>query len=138
MRRYLMLAARLLFALYFGMATINYILNYSQTIQGMTRVGVPIPELVLPITIVLFAAAVVALIVGWKAHYFAAGLAVAMVIITLFYHSAIGDPLQLRAFLSNFAVIAGLLMLVANGSGPLSVDEGHGIEEPEGRVRRAA
>lgn len=136
--RYLAPVARLAFVVYFANAVYNYLTNYSGTLQGMARFGVPLPEVALPVTIVVFVLGIVSLLIGYQTRIMAGALAVWMLVITVFYHAGIADPLQLRAFLSNFAVIAGLLLLVTNGAGPLSLDErSHPVGETEPRHKAA-
>jgi putative oxidoreductase len=38
------------------------------------------------------------------------------------FHSNFGDQIQMIMFLKNVSIAGGFLLLVANGSGPLSID----------------
>jgi putative oxidoreductase len=38
------------------------------------------------------------------------------------FHNNFADPIQWVMFLKNLAIAGGLLLLVANGAGPLSLD----------------
>ena len=67
------------------------------------------------------------LILGWKARLAAAGLAVFVAVITPIFHNFWAMPaaqqmMQQQAFFKNFAIVGGLLVVVAFGAGGWSLD----------------
>ena len=68
-----------------------------------------------------------ALIVGWRTHWAALGLAIYCVLTAYFFHNfwAVPDAQvagQTIHFLKNIAIAGGFLGLMAWGAGPLSLD----------------
>lgn len=114
------LAARILLALLFLLSGVNKIAQYSGTAGYMEAAGVP--AALLPVVIVVEVLGALALIVGWKTRLVSFLLAGYTVLAALIFHAKIGDPNQLAHFLKNLSIAGGLLLLVVNGAGPLSVD----------------
>jgi putative oxidoreductase len=85
-------------------------------------------DLLLVITIVIELGGGIALVLGWKARLAALVLFLWMIPVTLIFHNFWGVPAdqamnQQIHFLKNLAIMGGMLMIMANGPGPLSVDK---------------
>ena len=94
--------------------------SYAATAGYMDSTGVP-GEL-LPVVIAFEVLAAIALVVGWKTRLTAFLLAGFTLLSGLVFHSNFADQMQMIMFLKNVAIAGGLLLLVANGAGPLSLD----------------
>lgn len=115
---------RLLLALMFVLAGVNKIFSYQGTQGFMDSMGVP--GALLPLVIALEVLGGLALVAGWQARISAFLLAGFTVVATLVFHSNLGDQTQYLFFMKNLAITGGLLMIVALGAGPLSIDERRG------------
>jgi putative oxidoreductase len=118
--RYLELGGRILLAALFLLAGLSKISGYGATGAYMASMGVS-PAL-LPLVIATEVLGALAVIAGWHARIAAFLLAGFSVLAASLFHHNFGDPTQLILFLSDVAVAGGLLTLVANGAGPLSLD----------------
>ncbi|MEO0868550.1 MAG: DoxX family protein, partial [Cyanobacteria bacterium J06642_11] len=64
----------------------------------------------------------ISLIIGYQAQIGAILLLVFLIPATLMFHNPIADPTQMIQFMKNLAIMGGLLMVVAFGAGPISLD----------------
>ena len=86
----------------------------------MSAMGVP--GAMLPSAIVTELAGAAAIIVGWNTRVVAFLLAGYALVTGILFHSNFGDQIEMVMFLKNVSIAGGLLLLVANGAGPLSLD----------------
>ena len=63
------------------------------------------------------------ILLGFFSRYAALALVAFTVVTTLIFHSELGDRTQLLFFAKNFALVAGLLLLVANGPGGQAINQ---------------
>lgn len=111
---------RVLLALMFVLAGINKISGYAGMQGYMESMGVP--GALLPVVIVLEVLGGLLLMLGWHTRITAFLLAGFTIIATLIFHSNLGDQTQMLFFMKNLSIAGGLLMVVAHGAGPYSVD----------------
>ena len=102
--------------------------GFEANLKVMTAKGLPMPEVLLAVTIALVFAGGVMILFGWYARTAAIVLAVWMVPITLYYHAFWdADPAQVfnqtTHFMKNLAIFGLLLHLFAVGPGPLSLHD---------------
>ena len=121
------LLARILLAFIFLQSGFDKVLNYGKSIGLMTARGVPEPQILLPLAIAVLFMGGAMILVGWKARLGALALIAFMIPVTLYFHGywAYPEPQQLNQFhhfVKNLAIIGGLLMILGQGSGALSVD----------------
>ena len=114
------LAGRLFLAALFLVSGLGKIAGYSETVAYMSALGVP--GALLPLVIVTEIAGAVAIVVGWNTRLVAFLLAGYSLLTALLFHRNFGDQIQMIMFLKNVSIAGGLLLLVANGAGPLSLD----------------
>lgn len=114
------LAGRILIASVFLISGLMKIGFYAATAGYMDAMGVP--RALLPVVIAFEVLSATALIVGWKTRLTAFLLAGFTLLSGLVFHSNFADQLQMVMFLKNIAITGGLLLLVANGAGTLSLD----------------
>lgn len=136
------LLGRVLLALIFLMSAAgNKIPNFSNVAELMEGQGVPMPQVMLAGAIVFLLAGSVSIILGFKARLGATLLLIFLVLATYFFHdfwtwpedamwvlstnSEVKMPVQqieMISFMKNLALMGAMLFVVANGSGPMSLD----------------
>ena len=114
------MAGRVLLALLFLLAGGSKLGAYGATVAYMSSAGVP--GALLPAVIAAEIGGALAIILGWKTRVAAALLAAFSVLTALTFHNNFADQIQMIMFLKNLSIAGGLLLLVANGAGPLSID----------------
>ena len=100
---------RLFISALFLIEAVKKFLNPDESIMYMDGFGVPeflfypalLVELILPLL----------LIVGYKIRISALALAVFTIIVTLIFHTDFSNNMQMIAFLKNFAITGGLMVL---------------------------
>ena len=80
------------------------------------------PSALLPLVIATEVVGAIAIIVGWKTRITAFLLAGFTLLSALFFHNNFGDQNQTLMFLKDVSITGAFLLLVANGAGPLSID----------------
>jgi putative oxidoreductase len=105
----------------------NKIPQFSDVAGFMAAEGVPLPRLMLAGAIVFLIAGSLSIILGYKARLGAALLLVFLLLATWFFHDfwTFGGQerqMQMIHFMKNLALIGTMIFLVANGSGPCSLD----------------
>ena len=118
----------LLTAIFFLSAVGNKIPNFQGTAASMADAGVPLPSLMLVGAIVFLIAGSLSIIVGYRARIGAALLAVFLLLATYFFHdfwTLEGEQAQQQTiqFMKNLALLGAMLMIMARGAGPWSLDE---------------
>ena len=104
--------------------------GFEPNLAVMVKKGLPMPEVLLILTIIMVFAGGLMILLGWYARTAALVLAFWMVPITIYYHAFWdADPAQLfnqtTHFMKNLAITGALLHLFAVGPGPCSLhDEG--------------
>jgi putative oxidoreductase len=124
------LAGRILIGLLFLPAGISKIPGWENTAGYMASKGVPLVALALVITIVVEIVAAAMVIVGYKARIGAAALFLWLIPVTFMMHDFwnIADAgqkmIQMIMFNKNVALMGTMLLIMAFGSGPRSLDKG--------------
>jgi putative oxidoreductase len=114
------LAGRILLAAMFLISGLGKIGNYTATVGYMAAAGVP--GALLPLVIATEVLGAISIIVGWKTRITAFLLAGFTLLTALFFHNNLGDQTQTLLFLKNVSITGAFLLLLANGAGPLSID----------------
>ena len=120
-------AGRIFLALIFVVSGIGKITGYAGTASYMASKGLPLVDVLLPMTILIELGGGLLLALGWKARWAAAALLLFLIPTTLIFHQFWGiDPklaqMQKIHFLKNVAIMGGMLMVLAIGAGAWSVD----------------
>lgn len=120
---------RIMLATIFLMSAVgNKIPNFSGVAEYMASEGVPAPKLLLFGAIVFLVAGSLSVILGLKARLGAGLLFVFLLLATYFFHDfwTLSDPheseMQMIQFMKNLSMMGAMLFIMANGSGPLSLD----------------
>ncbi len=119
---------RLMIATIFLMSAAgNKIPQFNSVAGYMASKGVPAPKIMLVGAIVFLILGSVSIIVGYKARLGAALLLVFLIFATYFFHDfwnfqgAEQQP-QMIQFMKNLSMMGTMVFLMANGSGPASMD----------------
>lgn len=128
-KTYAPLLGRILLSFLFLQSGFEKVLNYNKTLALVNALGIPAPQILLPLAIAVLFIGAIMILIGWKAHWGALLLIAFMIPATLFFHSYwnLPEALQLdqfHHFAKNLAIIGALSMIVGMGSGALSVDGG--------------
>lgn len=118
------LGGRVLLAALFLLAGFWKISGYGGTAAYMASMGVS--PVLLPVVIATEVLGSLALIAGWHTRIAAFLLAGFSLLAAMIFHHHFADQTQLILFLSDVAAAGGLLTVVANGAGPLSLDRRRG------------
>jgi putative oxidoreductase len=106
----------------------NKIPNFQAVAGSLAKEGVPAPQVMLAGAIVCLIAGSLSVILGYKARIGAALLLVFLVLATYYFHDfwTLSDPQaqqeQMIQFLKNLGLMGAMLLVIANGTGPLSLD----------------
>jgi len=128
LRGILTVLARVLLCTIFFMAAVgNNIPHFNDVAMVMASVGIPAPQLMLVGAIVFLIAGSVSVIVGYRARLGAALLLAFLVLATYYFHAfwKFEGPAQqepMIQFMKNLSMMGAMLFVMANGSGPMSVD----------------
>ena len=123
----MLLVGRILLALVFLVAGIRKLMAVAGTVAYFTKLGMPMPEVMVWVSIVIEIGTALLLIVGWQTRRAAWLVILFVAIATLMAHrfwqfDAAQYANQMNHFLKNVAIIGGLLYIAAFGPGALSVD----------------
>src|SRR6478672_2288044 len=119
---------RVLLATIFFMAAVgNKIPHFSQTAKVMGDVGVPAPEFMLVGAIAFLVVGSLSVIAGYQARIGAVLLLTFLVLASYYFHpfwnlEGQAQQEQMIHFMKNLSMMGAMLFIVANGSGPMSVD----------------
>ena len=121
------LAARVLIALLYVPAGWGKLNGFAGVTGYIASKGVPLPEVAAAIAVIVELVFGLMLIVGWKTRWAALAMAVFTIVITPIFHNYWAVPAaqhvaQMLNFYKNFAIVGGLLMIVAHGAGAWSLD----------------
>ena len=123
-----LLVGRLLLGLYFIAPGLQKIVSFDAMSQYMAHHNVPLVTPLLLLTIVIQLTAGLAIIIGFKGRVAAILLAGLTLVISLFMHNFWNLPEggnvahETQNFVKKMAIMAGLLILAARGTGQMSVD----------------
>jgi len=119
--------ARVLLALMFVLAGLSKFAGLEGTAGYIASKGLPLPALLAFATATLELLGGLALVVGFKARYAAAALALFTLLASFVFHNFWAMPadqafVNQLMFMKNLAVAGGLLLVVSFGAGPASID----------------
>src|SRR5258708_975594 len=124
--KYAVLAGRQLFSLIFILSSARHF--SSQTIASAAAHGVPLPDLLVPLSGIIALLGGLSILLGFQTRIGAGLLVIFLVPVTLMMHNfwSISDPMSLQIekaiFLKNVTMLGGALVISYFGAGPLSLD----------------
>lgn len=120
------LAGRILLALIFMWSGVDKIVHHSGALGYVASAGLPFPDILLALSIILELGGGLALVLGWKARRAAALIFLYLIPVTAIFHNPIGAGAhaqeQLIHMMKNLSIMGGMLMLVAFGPGAWSLE----------------
>lgn len=121
------LLGRVFLGLIFVVSGIKKVLGFGAMAGYMGAKGLPLPEFLLALTIVLEVGGGAALIAGWHAQRAAIAIFLFLIPVTLVFHAfwnadAANYQNQFNHFMKNLAIMGGMLYIAAVGPGKLSGD----------------
>lgn len=119
----LSIAARILMSLLFIIAGWGKLTGFSGTVGYFGSLGLPMPNLLTPLIILIELGGGLALLFGFKTRWVAAILALFTVGSALIAHTNFADAGQMNNFLKNLAIAGGFLLFVKYGAGSPSIDD---------------
>lgn len=122
------LAGRILLAVIFIVSGFGKIPGFEGTVGYIASKGLPMPQVVAVLTIVLELGGGILLAVGYKARWAALALAAFTLLAAFIFHNfwaveAAQKMAQQINFLKNLAIAGGMLMVFAYGPGRYSVEK---------------
>lgn len=125
-KQYGPLAARILIAQLFVIAGFGKLTAFAKAAAFMANKGLPMPEVLLVLTIALELGGGILLILGWKARWVAAALCGFTLIVSIVFHPfwAVEPEVvrnEMNNFMKNLAIMGAMLYIMAYGAGPLSI-----------------
>lgn len=125
-KQYAPLLGRILLSMIFIIAGYHKIGGFAHTAGYMASKGLPMPELLLVLTIAIELGGGLMILLGWHARMAALAIFLWLVPVTVIFHAFWNaDPAdiqnQMNHFMKNLAIMGGMLYVVANGPGPCSV-----------------
>jgi len=124
--RYLPFVGRLFIGLPFVVSGLSKLAAYGPTVGFIASSALPLPA---PLA---YAGAVTVeigcgllLVAGYQTRIVSVVLAVFCLATAAFFHTNFADPNQTFHFIKNLVMTGGLLQLVANGAGAISIDNRH-------------
>ena len=120
--------ARLLLSTIFLLAAVgNKIPHFNDVAKVMDSAGVPAPRLLLVGAIVFLVVGSLSVIAGYKARIGAVLLLTFLVLASYYFHQfwkleGQAQQEQMIHFMKNLSMMGAMLFIVANGSGPMSLD----------------
>jgi putative oxidoreductase len=133
---------RILLSFIFVMSAVgNKIPNFSGVAEHMGSAGVPAPRVMLAGAIVFLLAGAASLVLGFRARVGASLLLVFLILATYYFHDfwtfASDSPefqQQMGQFMKNTGLMGAMVLVIANGVGPMSLDakaeRGQGAARP--------
>ena len=126
-KQYGPLVGRILLALIFVMSGFSKITGFAGTAGYIASKGLPMAEVLTVLTIIIELGGGLLIIVGWQARWAAAAIFLFIIPVTFIFHAfwSVTDPqaqyMDMLMFMKNLAIMGGMLMIVAYGSGPYSL-----------------
>lgn len=123
------LVGRVLLALLFFISGLDKLGNYSGTMSYMTSAGLPMPQVLLVLTILIEVGCGLLVLLGLKARWAALIIALFLIPVTIVFHNPWASPadqqqMQMITAMKNLSIMGGLLLLAAFGPGRFSFDRG--------------
>jgi len=120
------LVGRSLLAAIFLVTGFGFISNFAGLAGFMASKDLPMPEVLLALSIVIKLAGAAMIILGWQARLGALLLFLWMIPVTFIFHNFWAVPaeqvqMQMNMFMKNVSMMGGMLLVMAFGSGPLSL-----------------
>ncbi|MFT3842096.1 MAG: DoxX family protein [Myxococcaceae bacterium] len=128
-------SGRILLAGTFFVAALDKILNFNAESLALFNLDVGDPSAVLFGALVVESVGALLLALGWQTRRVAVGLAVYLGLVSLLAMAYFPPAFATMFLIANVGLVGGLLFLVANGAGPLSIDARKELKEELARAK---
>jgi len=123
------LIGRILLAAIFIISGFAKIGGFDGTGGFIASKGLPMPQVLTAVTILIELGGGIMLVLGWRARWAAIAIAVFTLLAAFIFHNYWTYPdaermSQFNSFWKNIAIVGGMLMTVAFGPGRFSIDRG--------------
>lgn len=121
------LVGRVMISMIFLMSGMGKVFQFEAQVGYATSQGVPMASVAIALSALIEIAAVVMIVVGYKARLGAAALFLWMIPVSFMMHAfwTIADPMSMQInmimFMKNIAMMGAMLMIMSFGSGPKSL-----------------
>ena len=122
LKAFFILIGRILLVLIFLNSGIGKVGNFEGTAQYMAKFGMPFTNYFLIGAIFLELVGSITVVLGFFARFGAMLLLIFLIPTTLIFHTNFADRMQMIQFMKNVSMFGGCLLLLAAGSGLLSLD----------------
>lgn len=125
----LALVGRILLGLIFVLSGFQKLTGFSGAVGAIASKGLPMPEVLAVLTIIIELGAGLLLVVGLKARWAAFLIFLFIIPVSLSFHNfwtmeGAAAAMNKVQFLKNLSIMGGMLMVAAFGPGRYSVDKG--------------
>jgi len=122
------LLGRILLAVMFVVSGYGKLTGFDGTVGYIASKGLPMPQVLAGIAILIELGGGLALIMGWKTRWVALAFIVFLLVITPIFHNYWAVPPEQMMgqqinFMKNVTILGGMLLLLAFGPGRYSVDK---------------
>ena len=122
------LVGRVLLALIFIVSGFGKVTGFAATAGYMASKGLPMTQVLLVGAILIELGGGLLVLLGWKARWAALAIFLFLIPTTLIFHAFWSLPAaeaqgQMIHFMKNLAIMGGMLLIIAHGPGPLSIDK---------------
>lgn len=121
-QRWISLTGRVLLSSIFIISGLGKVADPAGTIAYIESVNAPMPQVAYAVAVFVELVLGIALLLGFKAKFAAACIALFTLATAFMFHSNMADQVQLIMFLKNITIAGGLLVIVAFGPGGYSLD----------------
>jgi putative oxidoreductase len=120
--RFAPLLGRILIALLFLPSGFEKVSDFHGSVEYAIGHNLPLPVLGVGIALVIELLGSLLLVIGYKARWTAAIMAVYCIVAAVFFHNNFAEVMERINFFKDVAIAGGLLQIAYFGAGPLSVD----------------
>jgi putative oxidoreductase len=119
-KQYGPLLARVMLAHIFILSGFGKISGFAGTAGYIASKGLPMADVLTVLTIVIELGGGLLILVGWQARWAATAIFLFIIPVTLIFHPfwVQGESIS---FMKNLAIMGGMMMIIAYGSGPYSL-----------------
>lgn len=125
-KQYAPLLGRLLLSFIFILSGFNKIGEFQGTAGYMAKMGLPMSDVLLVLTILIELGGGLMILLGWRPRLAALVMFLWLIPVTLIFHKFWGidaaqAQTQMIQFMKNVSIAGGMLLVLAFGSGPYSL-----------------
>jgi len=122
------LLGRIVLAVIFVVSGFGKLTGFDGTVGYIAGKGLPVPQLLAAVSILIELGAGLAIVIGWKTRWAALAFIVFLIVITPIFHNYWAVPQEQMMgqqinFMKNLSILGGFLLLLGFGPGRYSLDK---------------